>query len=355
MVLGTAPVAHAAASPYPVIASGLRNPRHLGFAPNGSLFVAESGRGGKGPCITNSENAHVCYGPTGAITEIARRGHHRWKQRRVVTGLPSLAPPAGSTRGQSATGPSDIDMTGNRHYVVSIGLGAPPKARSGLPSGFGTLIAGDLARGRCHQMADIAGFEARHNPVDTPDSNPASVVRRGSRYLVADAGGNTVLSASRRGSVRLVAAFRDRSVPAPQGPGTIPMQFVPTSVAIGPHHATYVSQLTGFPFPKGGAKIYRLRHGRRPVVYARGLTNVTDLAFARDGSLYAVEISTAGLASGGPPVGALVKVGRGGRPNKVVAGGLSAPYGVALRGGHAYVTVGSVLPGGGRVIRIPLH
>ena len=59
--------------------------------------------------------------------------------------------------------------------------------------------------------------------------------------------------------------------------------------------AYYVSQLTGFPFPKGAANIYRVdpRTGRTNV-YASGLTNVTDLAF--DGrTLYAVQISTEGL------------------------------------------------------------
>ncbi len=56
--------------------------------------------------------------------------------------------------------------------------------------------------------------------------------------------------------------------------------------------AYYVSQLTGFPFPKGAANIYRIdpRNGRK-TVYASGLTNVTDLAF-RGRTLYAVQLAT---------------------------------------------------------------
>jgi hypothetical protein len=38
----------------------------------------------------------------------------------------------------------------------------------------------------------------------------------------------------------------------------------------------------------------------------------------------------------------------------VVAGGLFAPYGVAIRGQDAYVTTGSVVAGGGEVVRIHL-
>jgi sugar lactone lactonase YvrE len=126
---------------------------------------------------------------------------------------------------------------------------------------------------------------------------------------------------------------------------------VPTSVVVGPDGAYYVSQLTGFPFEKGSAKIWRIGKGGSLSVHAEGLTNVTDLAFADDGTLYAVEISEEGLLNG--PIGALVKVNPGGAP-QVIAGGLFAPYGLALSGGAAYVTTGSVVAGGGEVVRIPL-
>jgi hypothetical protein len=381
-------------APYTVVASGLNNPRHLSVGPHGVLYVAESGTGWTGPCMTSSEGGQVCYGPTGAITRItSHKG--KWKQRRVVKGLPSLAPPADIpptdgnppvAKGGSATGPSGVVVTRHHRMVVSVGLGAPPSALhrgkatksptstkpATLPKGFGTLLAGTV---RAHHwnflrtfsgpksqrtwrvLADLARHEAKTNPVDTRDSNPASVVRDGSRFLVADAGGNTVLSVNRRGKVRTIASFPDTMVQAPGAPvGTMmPMQFVPTAIVRGPGHAYYVSQLTGFPFPQGGAAIWKVRPGHDPKVYASGLTNVTDLAFARDGSLYAVEISTAGLASGGAPLGALVHIPAGGGTAQTVVDNLFAPYGVALRGSNAYVTTGSILPGGGQVIQVPLH
>lgn len=390
---GVAPTAAPAPPTYPVIATGLNNPRHLSFSPSGALYVAESGMGGTGPCIISSEGGQVCYGPTGSITKVTRsltKHQGKWWQRRVVTRLPSLAPPADIppgpgqapvAKGGSATGPSGVVVLNRHRVVVSVGLGAPPSARdrgkatagptsttpATLPRGFGTLLTGTLHRhhrfGFGHKshrnwrvLADLAAHEARTNPVDNPDSNPASVVRVGSRYYVADAGGNTVLKVNRHGKIRTIAKFQDTMVQAPGAPtGTMmPMQFVPTAVVRGPHHAFYVSQLTGFPFPKGGAAIWKVRPGHAPKVYASGLTNVTDLAFARDGSLYVVEISTEGLASGGAPIGALLRIPAGGGAAQVVAGGLFAPYGVALRGHHAYVTTGSILPVGGEVVRIPL-
>jgi hypothetical protein len=90
--------------------------------------------------------------------------------------------------------------------------------------------------------------------------------------------------------------------------------------------------------------------------YASGLTNLTDLAFAPDGLLYAVEIATDGLLAvpaGGLPIGSLVKLTPGASVHETVSV-LSAPYGVALRSGAAYVTTCAVCVGGGEVIRVPL-
>ncbi len=337
---------------YEVVASGLNNPRQLSFTPNGALFVAESGRGGDGPCMIGGEGDEVCFGLSGSITKV-----HHGTQRRVLTDLPSLATEDGS----QASGPADVEVTGNQQFVVSIGLGTNPANRAQLPASgqaMGTLIQGTFNRG-WSTMADIAGHEAQTNPIDDPDSNPTGVLRHGGTYLNTDSGGNTLLMATRTGRVRTLAAFPDRMVDAPPflglPPGTqLPMQAVPTSVVRGPDGAFYVSQLTGFPFPPGGSNIYRVMPGHTPTVYATGLTNVTDLAFAPDGTLYAVEIAEQGLLNG--PVGALVKVApaASGGQNEVVLNGLTAPYGVALRGGDAFVTTCSVCAGGGQVIKVDL-
>jgi hypothetical protein len=335
-----------------VVAQGLDNPRQLSFTSSGDLLVAEAGEGGTGPCRENPEgpqNPDVCFGTTGAVTKISSRG----RQSRIITGLPSAA---NVGTGEQATGPSDV--RGSRHRVtVLIGLGADPAVRTTLPGvgrHMGTLIETTKHNGRYRTIADLAAWEARYNPINDKDSNPVGMVYDHGRYLVADAGGNTVLSVNRRGGIRLKATFRNRAVTAP-----IPnpeMQAVPTSVAVKGHDgAYYVSQLTGFPFPKGGANIYRIdpRTGAK-TVYAAGLTNVTDLAF-RGRTLYAVQISTEGLLTG--PIGSVVEVERGGTipaDHDVVVGGLFAPYGIAIKGDNAYVTVGSVVKNDGQVIRVRL-
>ena len=342
-----------------VVATGLDNPRHLTFAANGDLYVAEAGSGGTGPCLPGAEGGEVCFGKSGAITRVSDLWHRRSgaSQTRVVTDLPSLA----EADGGSAIGASDIDVEGwgdwSRLSIV-IGLGHDPAVRDANPelSQMATLVQTRPYGDRLWTVADLGAHETAENPVNDFDSNPVSVLRRGSRFVVADAGGNTVVRVNRRGGMRNLAALPDVFVDAPPflglPPGTqIPVQAVPTSVAIGPDRAYYVSQLTGFPFQAGLSKIWRVdRAGGTPTVYAEGLTNVTDLEFADDGTLYAVEISAAGLLNG--PIGALVKVTPSGP--QVVKGDLDAPYGLALKGRSAYVTTGSTTKGGGQVIRIPL-
>ena len=129
------------------------------------------------------------------------------------------------------------------------------------------------------------------------------------------------------------------------------VQAVATSTAVGPDGALYVSELTGFPFPKGGASIYRIGRNGALSVYASGLTNVTDLAW-RGRTLYAVQISTNGLLTG--PSARWSRWPRGRQRRRSCSTDLFAPYGLALRGNAAYVTTGSVAPGAGQVMRIPL-
>lgn len=339
-----------------VVARGLDNPRQLSFTKSGDLLVAESGEGGSAPCLTGPEGGTVCFGTTGAITRISSHG----RQSRIITGLPSLADQG---TGGSATGPSDVAAVGHS-VAVLIGLGGTPEVRAQLPAAgrrMGTLIQTTSSHRSFRTVADLAAWEAENNPIEDVDSNPVGLLADHGKFVVADAGGNTVLGVKPRGGIRQLAEFESRMVDAPPflelPPGTqIPMQAVPTSVATKGHDgAYYVSQLTGFPFPKGAANIYRIdpRSGRT-TIYAARLTNVTDLAF-RGRSLYAVQLATEGLLNG--PIGSVVRVQPGATAptdHTVVVGDLPSPYGIAIRGDHAYVTTHSTEKNAGEVIRIRL-
>ena len=346
----TATPAHAAEVEVEVIASGLNNPRQLAFAPGGTLYVAEAGvRGDSENCSDHPELGTFCLEFTGSLARVGRGGD----VKRVVTGLPSIS------NETETMGPFDIAFTGKHRFALTIGLGGDKAFRKGFGRDgalLGTVVTGNLRHhkgaGKVRKVFDALAFEAANNPDDTTiDSNPTGIVKSGRGYVFTDSGGNTLVSTRRGGST--LAIFDP--VPTTQ-PGPVPVGFpadaVPTDVVVGPDGARYVSQLVGFPFEEGSSTIWRVVRGRDPEPYATGLTNVTSLAFAKDGTLYAVELASNGFLTG--PVGALVKVVPGANSHETVAGGLSAPYGLAIRGDSAYVTTGSLVAADGRVIKIDL-
>jgi hypothetical protein len=352
------PVAPAAAGPDDgylrspkVVATDLNNPRHLRWS-NGGLYVAEAGIGGSGPCLTGPEGPS-CYGASGSITRI--KNHHQF---RVVSKLPSMAAPDGS----NALGAADLRVYG-RHYVVALGLGADPavRAESLPPKGqkLATVSTGVFGHRGLKVIADIGANEASANPDGAQiDTNPVALLESRRGLFVVDAGGNALLKVKRPGDIRTVATFPTTEVPAPPGipglPPTIEMDAVPTAAAYGPDGAIYVSQLTGFPFPVRGASIWRVVPGHAPTKYATGLTNVTDLAFGKDGSLYVVQIADTGLLDESP-TGSVVRIPAGGRhPYTKVVSNLTTPYGITLHGHSAYVTTCSTCAGDGQVIKVPL-
>jgi hypothetical protein len=327
-----------------VLASGLDNPRGLDFGPDGALYVVEAGRGGTGPCIENSAGAEVCLGPTGAITRI-RRGI----VRRIITGLPSLASASGE-----ATGVHDISFNGRQGYVV-LGLGADPAKRALLgPAGFplDRLVQLSMDEEGGSPGVDFGAVERLRNPDGGPlDSNPYAVLALPQGQLVADAGGNAVYGVLGDDLLLTLGVFRDRPQALPFPFDVVAMLSVPNSLTHGPDGAVYVGELTGFPFPPGGANVYRLVPGRAPVVFRSGFTNIIDLDFGSDGSLYVLQFAAKGLLSG-PPMSAIVRVRPNGTRSVVDVPGLFASTALVYRHGALYVSNNGTSVGGGEILRI---
>jgi hypothetical protein len=375
MLIAAAPASarhHQSGPSIKTIASKLDNPRHVAVANDGDIWVAEAGRGGdpaKSKSCFDSAEGPACTGATGAITRVSEhRGH--WVQERVVKGLASFAP----ATGDSAIGPHGVDTVGDDVYFTNGGPTEPTRngatvfrdptlvSEEPISRLFGTVLK--LGHhGRVSLVADIWKFEDLFNADEElgnshVDSNAVDVWAGRHGFLVADAGGNTVLRVGHQG-ISVVNVFPNMLQPNPFGGPDVPMQAVPTGVVRGPDGAIYVSQLTGFPFPIGGARIFRI-DPRTGVVktYARGFTNAMDLAFGPDGTLYVLEIRHASLLSMTDTSGAIFAVPPGGGTPQQIAlppGTLTEPGGIAVAGRKTLVVTNHGREAGnGRVLEISL-
>jgi len=331
----------AQAQSFEVVAAGLSNPRGLAFAPNGDLYVVEAGNGGTQHCHVGPTGPR-CFGLSGAISRIDLR---RGITETVVNGLPSLATPSGT----NATGAHDIGFQGQGNLYFTIGFGGDPALRQSALGDVGdsmAQVARLLPNGSVRLTTDLGSYEASNNPdEDLPDTNPYGILVLPGRRIVADAGANDLLEIRANGDIRTLAVFPEFQLPmAPS------RDAVPTGLAVGPDGAYYVGQLTGGPFTTGVANVFRVPpEGGDPEIYASGFTNIIDIAFAPDGSLYVLQIANPIPNFAG---GALIKVAPGGTRTQISVP-LFAPGGIAIaKDGTIYVTNNSISAAGGEVLRI---
>ncbi|MDX1555589.1 MAG: ScyD/ScyE family protein [Xanthomonadales bacterium] len=226
-------------------------------------------------------------------------------------------------------------------------------ATQGSGNIFATTSSPDLALGagvwrvdrdEVVLLADIEMFETQYDPdafeglmwkdqrceflpgvfSEGPQSNPYHLITNRGNIYVADAAGNTVLTAGRDGELDWLAIMTP-----PLDPGgefmvlfTLPdgtdcyVQPVPTAVAMDDDGDLFVGELTGVPSIPGLSRVWRIDAGARNVVcpsdrctlVIEGMTSIIDLAFGPDGMLYVVEFDEAGwlAATGGGAVGGTV-------------------------------------------------
>lgn len=360
-----------------VVADKLDNPRGLNFAPDGSLYVTESGVGGDGRCIPGPslEGLSSCAGNSGAVTRI-KDG----KQERVLTNLPSIAlRPTGDT----GEGPQDIQFDSYGNPYLLIGYGGNPTTRDfpeNSPS-WGQLYKVDFKTGSLTSIADLAKYEFANN-VDgeaTLDvsgeiaSNPYAFTIKGHTAYIVDAAANDLLSVGLDGSsLKAVTPLPGQTIENPifptplpgqvappdaPPPGQIPdkidIQSVPTGVAVGPDDALYISEYTGFPFPVGKARIFRVDREGKTTVYADGFTQLSDLAFDHKGNLYVLQFGNEPQWKGTTD-GSLIQIAPDGTKTTLVTGeGLESATALTVGpDGAIYVSTKGDRASKGQVLRI---
>jgi Chlorophyllase enzyme len=338
-----------------VLASGLDSPRKLSFGLDGALYVAEAGRGGTGASIPSPSQpgAFLFYGASGAITRI-----QNGDVERVVTGLPSLALPDGS----DASGVNDIEFDADGNAYAIIGLASNPANRDTLLQvpDFSQLIAIDNFDGGASwtRLRDFGAYEQNNNP-DGQDivTNLYDLLIKDNTAYVLDTGANDLLSQQAFGSdLTLKTIFPSRTTTDPLTGEPVVRQSVPTSVTVGLDGALYVGELTGFPFEKGTAQVYRINEAGKPEVYAEGFTHIIDLAFDDTGGLYVLEYDADGLLNGSD-AGALTYVSPDGKTRTTIANDeLTNPTGLKIGAdGDIYISNKGFVAGQGELLRLNIE
>jgi hypothetical protein len=329
-----------------VMASGFNGPQGVLVAPDGSVWVIDSGVGGdqqftmKNP--ETGEDTKVTFGETARVVQVAADG-----KQTVAATLPSFV------LGQEASGGSRLALLNGVLYATSGGWEKMEAQPEPPPN---TAVVVKIEGGKATEVAQPWKLEWEKNPGGfVVDSHPYGLVAGPDGSLwVADAGGNDLLKVNpATGQVDLVAIFPGipGPMPNPARGGAQESDPVPTQVAFGADGAVYVSLLPGAPFLPGSSKIMKVGSDGSLSDYATGLSMTTDIRSGPDGNLYAVQFGQFTQTGPVPNTGSIVRI-KAGVP-EVVAGGLSFPTSIDFNAaGDAFVTTNGVgAPGSGQLLK----
>jgi hypothetical protein len=326
------------------VASGYNGPMGVLVAPDGAIWVIDSGVGGENKAtMTNPETGEateVTFGDTARVIKVAADG-----TQTVAATLPSFL------LGQEASGGSRLALLNGVLYATS-GVWAGASEPDGPAPKIAAVVK--IADGQASEAAQTWPLEKEQNPDGfVLESHPYDLAAGPDGLLyVSDAGANTLLKVDpASGNVSLVAVFPGvpGPMPNPNRGGANESDPVPTGVDFK-DGTIYVSYLPGFPFLPGSAKVVRVAADGTVSDYATGLSMVTDLRTGPDGELYAVEMGQFTEQGPVPNSGSIVRV-KAGKASEVVLSGLSFPTSIDFNAaGDAYVTINGVgAPGSGAV------
>jgi hypothetical protein len=332
---------------FTVYATGLEGPRGLRFGPDGFLYVAEAGTGGKnstGKACTQVPGPVGPYtgGKTGRISKIDSKR----TRTTVASGFPSTQDVGGDL-----IGVADVVFLNNTLYAVVAGGGCS-HGNPDSPSGIAQV---NRSTGEWKLIADIGAY-LKANP--TKYESADDFEPDGTLYSAIAVSGYLYTVEPNHGEVLRVSPFGEivQTIDISAYEGHI----VPTSIAFQ-SGSFYVGNLNLFPIDPQWARILTISKntlegdfapGFNDYVLAwhianskAGFTTVVGVDFGPDGLLYVLELSdAAGFPT--PGAGKVVRVTKSGAIEDVITG-LAVPTGMTFGpDGRLYISNFGAIPAG---------
>jgi hypothetical protein len=327
-----------------VVASGLDSPRGLAFAPNGTLYVAESGhggdscnpRGGSLLCIGTTSRISRVDTASGAVTPVVTGLYSRAVPNEGITGIDGIAAGGGKLLATMTSFPQELGSfsCAGQPADCSASLSAAKSQAGDLmsftPGGTWKTIANV---GTDDYTWSLSNTGLTRSP---PNSNPYGVYGVPGGAYVADAGTNVLAFVKANGDRSIISG-----IPLPAA-GGFPGDGVPTCVTVVRGNL-FAADLAG--------RVWKRNGSFTPTQVAVGtnlIHHVTGCAADRNGNIFLVDM----WGKPGPPIpagpasvantGSVVELRKDGSA-VVIAAGLDFPNGIAIaKDGSLYVTTKSI-------------
>ncbi|MFT4038327.1 MAG: ScyD/ScyE family protein [Thermomicrobiales bacterium] len=266
------------AGPVTLVAHRLTNPRGFTWDSTGALYVSLAGSGGADVLGPDDEGAFATTGYSGVVARIGEDGNPVTISRNL---------PSTTVSNERTLGPTAVAVLGDALYVLQDTNAMDVLRNSPDPDGVYRVNDDESLTLIADTAAWISANPTEFKPADyNPGGEVFGMVSVGDDLWVVESNNGQVLKVSLDGQIARIA---DLSTNHP----------LPTGPSLAPKGGIYVGDLTPAPYTDGSARVMEVAPDGKVTEVWTGLTVVTAVATAPDGTLYAAEMATGNTAT--PP------------------------------------------------------